>query len=140
MNNKYPYISENVPDEKISYSYSLFRGADFIEDWIESRNQYIIGEVPTDFNPVETVIEGEADVATAKLFRSWLFSFDRGKGIKEELLDLLVKRFEVTKKIFGDYDENFRPKDKRDFRNAYLYILYSTVLIYAYRKKLNCNI
>ena len=46
----------------------------------------------------------------------------------------MIKRFEVTKKIYESYDDNFRPHDKAKYQNPNLYVLFAEILILAYRK------
>jgi hypothetical protein len=126
----YKYINSNSPEEKINYSYSKYGGEAFLSAYRESR-EGIISQVNIDNKILLTHIGfGE----TEKLFIDWISKLKDNSGIELERLNLLLKRFEVTKKIYENYDIDFRPTNKSEFKNYRLYILYAYVLSASYSK------
>ena len=125
---KYKYINDNAPKEKIDYSYSEFNGEDFIDAWKKSRENFLKDEeLPIfDFTSVEKK-------GTEGLLIDWTLKLANGTFDDSQKLNLLLKRFEVTRKIYESYDEEFRPTEKdSNFNQIHLYILFSYVLVNAY--------
>ena len=137
--NKYKYIDGNVPKVKINYSYSKYLGLDFIEFWKFSREEYL-----KDFNLErlraligESIsVDNSKDFVLSKnLFSSWIYNIDP----KEIMVDvnLLVKRFEVTKKIYDDYNVLMRPSNKDNYLNFENYCLFGITLGLLFSKTKN---
>lgn len=127
---KYKYINNNSPEEKINYSYSEYRGEAFLSTYRESREK-IISQVNI-YN--DTLLTEVGCGETEKLFISWISKLKENNEIELEQLNLLLKRFEVTKKIYENYNIDFRPTNKSKFKNYRLYVLYAYVLSTAYSK------
>ena len=127
--------------EPNTYFYSEFFGEELILAWTESRMSIInkgfkhsaIGEessayisdlfFPTDTSTLLTYLtqnqlRGDAD-------------------FKPNLLELLIKRFEVTKKIYTAYDQNLRPINKENFREVSLYVDFAALLCVACDRRLD---
>lgn len=125
----YKYINKQAPKEKINYSYSIFGGEDFLLAWEESRNQLnLLNHFSSD------ILNPESNSSTEKLFISWIEKFELDRFNNFDELNLLLKRFEVTKRIYSRYDKNFRRIDKNDFEELKLYILFAYILTLAYAK------
>jgi hypothetical protein len=129
-NSLYKYFSKEVPKEKINYSYSRFGGEKFLDDYIKSRKDVIEGSMKS----IKSVKPSTNKTETEILFCEWINLITKGEGLNEKSLLLLIKRFEVTKKIFESYDVNFRPDNKDKYENPNLYMLFAEILILAYRK------
>jgi len=135
--NKYSrYIDTATPKEKINYSYSIYYGSKFYRDWELTRN-WALSELKqkksTEFdliNAVETTIIVDSN-ESALLFSRWYDELGKKKVPVDVLL--LLKRFEVTKKIYNRYDENFRPKADASFTNLNNYINFSVILLQAFQ-------
>ena len=129
-NSLYKYISRDVPQQKINYSYAKFGGEDFLDEYKKSRE---IALLNLDNN--ELTNRNTKDLtATGIHFYKWIKLMEKDKDINEKELLLLLKRFEVTKKIYETYDINFRPIDKEKYMNFHLYVLFGEVLVLAYNK------
>ena len=105
--------------------------------WQASRSSYLRQlEGQEGFNPAAVAAkEASADkapYATPALLGQWIADLLGGRGDNARI-DLLLKRFEVTRKIYGTYDETFRPTDKSDYREPGRYALFGVVLVLAYR-------
>lgn len=125
---KYKYINPIAPTEKINYSYSKYEGDHFLNLWKDNRESII--KKCHQFSTVKLV---NSDSEVEQLFNEWIKvnNFDNPKI--SEKLNTLIKRFEVTKKIYSLYDANFRALDKSKFNDLRLYILFSYILIQASR-------
>lgn len=123
----YKYINTNSPKKKINYSYSEFKGEEFLDSWRDSRNlsHPLIKEYTLNKN-----IESD----TEKLFHNWINSLNQNNFTDLDLLNLLIKRFEVTKKIYNSYNELFRPINSKNYEITSLYILFAIILTQAYKK------
>lgn len=135
--NTYPYIKDNVLNDKISYSYSEFQGIDFIINWKKTRLSYI-GKRDHNFKVDPEHIASHIYCnsiqknATEKLFNKWILSLIENKYNAKDIT-LLLKRFEVTKRIYSSYDSEFRPCDRQDFQNLILYLKFGCVLTLCYK-------
>lgn len=136
---KYPYFSPDVPHQKISYSYSQYYGTDFIHAWRNYRQGFNKDntlkkdwlKTVTDFVEIENL--NQTVGGTSAILNLWIKeavadSFDFEK------INLLVKRFEVTKKIYGKYDESLRATDKQDFLELDNYLKFGCLLVLANNK------
>lgn len=126
----YKYIGTNSPEKKINYSYSIFGGKAFLESY--QRTREIVGSHTIDKSCIQLV--GESSTPTEKMFNDWINNLNDGGNLDFEKLHLLLKRFEVTKKIYEDYDQNFRPHDRSQFHCYRLYVLFAYVLSLCYAK------
>ena len=110
---KYTYIDSNAPNVKINYSYSRYLGLEFIQHWKISREVTLYR---FDKQNLKIIINEKTNhqaiigyTFSKKIFLTWLDVIDTNS--KEILVDinLLVKRFEVTKKIYNEYNDLMRP-------------------------------
>lgn len=134
---QYSFVSEEVFLNKISYSYSTYLGTEFIELWRNFRNGFVKEQDSTVNPDISTFVKKRFshsgfENATEEMFNNWIDSLLRGQNPENEIY-LLLRRFEVTKKIYGSYDINFRPIDKSDFQQYYLYLKFGQVLVLLYK-------
>lgn len=127
----YKYINSNTPLEKIDYSYSKFDGELFMSAYLKTRID-LIGSQKIDLS---ALLLFESSIKTELVFNEWIKILRTNNDINITDLNLLLKRFEVTKKLYETYDSNFRPIDKHKFSNYRLYVLFSYVLCLKYEKK-----
>jgi len=131
------YINQATPEEKINYSYSTYHGEKFYVDWELTRGSAlskIFDEQRSKINldtALDNILSDSAMEGSHFLFH-WLGSV-KNKKLPEDIF-LLVKRFEVTKKIYNSYDENFRPDAKASFDDLSNYVIFGLVLLHAYSK------
>lgn len=130
LTNDYTYVSSDPFTEKINYSYSKDYGIQFIEIWKNHRKIFM--QQSTDSFSIHSFITKENGMhSTHNLLDGWIQS---PQEINIEQFLLLLKRFEVTKKIFKSYDENFRPTKKKECNDLSLHLKFSYVLVYLYKK------
>lgn len=137
---EYLYVTQDFRVSTIDYSYSKFNGLSFIKAYIDYRSNFISTEVfEESFVDTQSLFICEEDfidyICTKKFLNKCLKeSFNKNK----EEFDLLIKRFEVTKKVYSFYDTNFRPHStcKNDLRLEY-FIAFSHTLSEIYGKTEN---
>jgi hypothetical protein len=136
----YIYNTEDYTTTKIDYSYSKFHGLSFVKTYINYRSDFFLHSVNGESHIESTCTfsceEELLDFVPVKKFLSQCLnnSFE----IKKKEFDLLIKRFEVTKKVYSFYDSNLRPHSmyKNDLRLEN-YIAFSYALTEVYEKTKN---
>jgi len=150
----YEYAHGDLIEDRQTYFYSDFKGEDFLESWETSRAEVLTSlpvpvaapSVQSDIN--EKYFEGEhnnykaTDIyITESLLEHLLYALtDKGERQKEteekslSVLNALVKRFEVSKRIYQSYDVNLHANDKAEYHDLGLYIRFAEVCEKAYEK------
>lgn len=134
----YFYITSNALTDKINYSYSQFQGIQFIETYKTTRRHYL-AQIRTGKHFVISSLKTSSDKSaksnteTEDILDSWIDNLIDDKTDFNQI-NLLLKRFEVVRKIFENYDENFRPIDKNKYHQNINYLKFGIVLILCYEK------
>jgi len=130
--NKYKYIDSNAPNVKINYSYSKYLGLEFVEIWKASRVENLKTFNKEDF---KLLIKKDIDNETIKdytfskkIFSNWVNKIELDNNEILDDVNLLVKRFEVTKKIYNEYNDLMRPSNKKNYLNIENYSLFGIIL------------
>lgn len=126
----YKYISENIFDDKINYSYSKFGGIEFIKSWDDNRKECL--KILFD---KKDIFSGKIDNCNTNIeFIKWL-TYPEILFSERKKVHLLIKRFEVTKKIYETYDENYRSLNNQvKYNNLNLYINFGLIIVRFYNK------
>ena len=122
----YIYRDTDAPSSKINYSYSEFHGTQFLESWRTNRKKF------TSLTDNQFEVQFENRCQTETTFEKWYANDFTLYPENYSSLLLLVKRFEVTKKIYDSYDCQFRPTSNSNYMNVRLYAQFGLVLIKAY--------
>ena len=135
----YPYSQGNRLDDRNTYFYVPFQGIAFISAWKESRTStlkklgmaepFLIKKPEVNINLNETVV---TEVLLKRIYSG--LSIEATNVDNNDILNKLLQRFEVTKRIHVSYPENFRPGADIPFNNLYLYLIFGQVLDKAYEK------
>lgn len=121
----YGYTDKNLLEEKETYQYSKYYGKDFIDAFFKNRIDFL-----------NSVKDTRVDLFSMKI-KSNVFDFltDFYKNCKEiDRFMKLLQKFEVTKRIFDNADENFKRLENANSDNLNLYILFSNCCYLAYEK------
>lgn len=123
----YPYATGNLLDARNSYSYTPYEGAGFLTAWRRQRDAAAASEAPARLDPPQAMRP------TAVLLRDTQAGL-AGANHNEALatLNRLLQRFEVTKRVHGEYNENWRPVDAGDYYDLNLYLQFACCLERAY--------
>ena len=121
--NSYKYVKGNSIKEKINYSYSTFEGKQFLKAWDLVRK-----------NCIKIILENKSNIVKHKdsettTFLKLLIKNPLLIKNKENDIHLLIKRFEVTKRIYSHYDLNFKRINRQtSFDDIYNYIYFGILL------------
>ena len=139
--NNYKYINKEAPKVKINYSYSKYLGLEFIQQWKVSRKSNIktfYADKLNQFLTINNLDNISKDFTLSKvLFSNWLSSINKNDLSIVDNVNLLVKRFEVTKKIYNEYNNLLRPENKLDYVEIENYSLFGVVLGLLFSKTKN---
>lgn len=126
----YPYASGDLLENRNTYFYSQYQGEAFLSAW---RNQRAAALTHPKGN-VSTDAGADALSSTDRLLDRLGQDFSRNGATEETvgLLAALVQRFEITKRLHGEYNSNFRPTDPRDYHYLGRYLKFAEVLDTAY--------
>lgn len=135
---EYKYITENNLYQKQTYMYSEYGGASFLKSYVESRQQYL--NVNNEIEKAKYIIEySEIAMDSSNVIQDLLYirkALKTGKwDLKvRELINAYVKSFEVRKRIYDNYDSNWKPDEDAGFENYAMYLLFAECLgiIYQY--------
>ncbi len=139
----YIYTEKNRLTEPNTYFYTKFHGAEFLKDWQADRstnitdNQSFKGFLkPGEFDSPPALLDvfgSEQSVPAEEILGSTLWLIEQGEFEKvKPVTTTLLKRFEVTKKIYEFYERELRATDKEKFHNLNAYILASGIMTKSY--------
>ncbi|MBD5444736.1 MAG: hypothetical protein HDR29_04205 [Lachnospiraceae bacterium] len=139
----YRYITENNLYHKQNYMYSDYKGIDFIKEYLDSRNDYIdqYGEIGREGHSAVPAPDNSVYVELLRLYEE-LRAGNKNKEVIE-LVNAYVKSFEVRKRIYMEYTDEWKPLNNVGFEEYESYIIFAECLILAYRctkclKYFNC--
>lgn len=121
----YPYCDQNLLEEKETYRYSKYYGDGFIPAYFDNRKRFLNTLKENGLNLFETAKDSNTF--------DFLKSFYEGKEMTDRFA-LLLKRFEVTKKLFLHTDENFRRINNSPFDDLDLYVLFELCCFKAFKE------
>lgn len=130
MNNQYPYTKRNLLENKENYHYSKFLGKQLLNQYISSRKNYIkyINDGNSDFKYiVDELINSDLNTTC-----HFLIDFIKS-GENEEFVTVIQKKFEITKRVYDDYDLKNMRKISDDF-SILNFILLSASLVDLFKK------
>tara|TARA_B110000495_G_C22999038_1_gene589362 strand:+ start:239 stop:826 length:588 start_codon:yes stop_codon:yes gene_type:complete len=142
----YSYCDKDLLEFPEKYQMSTFSGIEFIHSYSNLRNNALLKlNVDKDKSFEATIIGNFVKskisidhIHTTKFLSSTLIDKIKKKTINqnEEILEIFLKKFEVRKKIFTEYDKQIKEitKDYFDLKN---YILLSANFIISYQQTLN---
>lgn len=133
----YKYITDNNLIDKQNYMYSEYGGRDFLNAYADSRNRYI-----QNLNIPEPDASESGHVAYDELMYYKDAVSDRcgssgqdaiiSKDLRNSI-NLYVKTFEVRKRLYTEYDSQWKPVENACYDNYDLYLLFAEVLIEIYK-------
>ena len=134
MSNTYTYTETDRLITKEHYHYTPWHGIQFLTDYFENRCSFLkkigLSYMPISNNsPLHNIsekygIEGLCTTPTSKKLLELIDDTSRDS----EWIERLLQRFEVSKRIYSDYDENFKPKSKL-YEQLINYILFALILL-----------
>lgn len=128
----YPYASGNLLEQRNTYFYSTYEGRAFLDAWRQQRDQALreLSDIaPTEAKNSQAPLSAPTDILLESIHGD--LSAKR-KVVESRALDRLVQRFEVSKRLHGEYDARWRPVDASDYRSLERYIRFAEILAAAY--------
>lgn len=120
----YGYATGDRLENRNTYFYSEFHGADFLPAW-QSEREKALSALPEPRSPVVSAVEPIDRHCAQNMLRFWYSRLTSDRPPDDELLqsiNKILRRFEVTKRIHRLYAEDFRPLDPSDYRTLAPYV------------------
>lgn len=118
-------------ENKNTYFYTAYSGESFLVAWKSDRKKAISGMEPASAIPASEPVP-ENDFSGYGVLERILKQIESSE--ESRTLLLLIKRFEVTKRIYLRYKPDLRPVDSSEFRDLSLYLRWAEILGLAYEK------
>ncbi|WDF94553.1 hypothetical protein [Aeromonas dhakensis] len=146
---KYQYASGNLLVNPQTYQYSEYIGTEFIDAWTTHRAD-IISSLPAPSVPSLQPMTRTVDFGDTVSSLYLVLYFLRNKNLLDKEIDnyvwMLVRKFEVSKRLYEAYDSIFPNKAVKssDFSNYSIYLLFAECLVRSCQlmgndtRKLNC--
>jgi methionyl-tRNA formyltransferase len=150
---EYIYVTENNLENRQTYQYSKYGGEAFLAAYESSRRALLLKF--TNQNQIPLLTDCELLTECIKITEAYYAKPPDSSHVilRHEIcdilirlidniiipddyhrLDLILKTFEVRKRLYHCYDLKFKPYDESDYEDRGLYLLFACCLIHAYRK------
>jgi methionyl-tRNA formyltransferase len=127
----YPYAQGDLLETRNTYFYTPFHGRPFLKAWEAERSGILSApsapetgrppEFPQHPRPTDLLLDSLHEAISRRPdAESW------------SSLDRLLQRFEVTKRLHGEYNSAWRPCDPADYTAPQRYLRFAEVLEIAY--------
>ncbi len=133
-NISYDYASGNLLENRNTYFYTKFQGHQFLFEWRKQRELARLKEEPKNEDALQT-ISSSTDRLLEQIWNELLVDDFDIHAL--ELLNNLVQRFEVTKRLHDEYNGNWRPIDNKEYNYLDRYVKFVEVLDLAYTSTLS---
>lgn len=140
MNSAYGYTQRNLFDHPETYFYSEYTGKIFFHQWLHDRDKFV---VPPDtyspellFSPQQESSPESMEIHTHIFFDTvyWQLSSGELNSENQKKIDLVVKRFEITKYVFYNYSQDLRLLSSSSFLDRDLYLKFGIILEFLFTK------
>jgi len=118
----YRYARGDLMGRPNTYKYTQFHGAKFLGQWWNTR-QRALRMLPNPLHDAPS-FDKEAKGTAGLLEKSFkeALSISSQKASLPFYVEMLLKKFEVSNRIYDGYDENLKPVDKKQFRTHAYYV------------------
>lgn len=128
----YLYASGDLLEQRNTYFYTPYAGADFLRAWHLQRDAAAL-------SPIAGAPEGEAPPGSTDILLEAIAEALQAPVVPPFLADALarlIQRFEVSKRLHGEYGANWRPVAPDDYRQPGRYLRFAEVLEMAWQRGL----
>lgn len=126
---EYEYSSGNLLEDRNTYFFTKFCGKAFLSAWQDKRNASIGTQKPIVANDVDQ----SPVVQLLDEIQQKIINKEAGITVAMQMLLHLCQRFEVTKRLHGEYGTDWRPVKQDDYQKMERYVRFAEVLSIAYR-------
>ncbi len=130
----YKYITENNLYNKQKYMYSEYGGVEFLKEYMDSRLQYLDEHEKLK----NAMAEHEGEVIGLSKAAQDLLNIKRnlkaGKRNNKviDMVNAYTKSFEVRKRIYKEYDNDWKPIGSKEFEEYEAYLTFAECLALSY--------
>jgi len=124
MSEMYPYATGDLIETPNTYFYTVFGGQPFVDAWRRTRDD-VQASLPSPANPPPAFMADDQSRDSADLL-------ERAFAGDEELREAFRRKFEITKRVHGGYDDQFRAIDRYDRRDLGRYMRAADIFELAY--------
>ena len=131
----YQYVTENNLYNKQTYMYSQYNGIPFLKEYLDVRQEYLKKNESLEEYAVEND-EGLADATGTMrdlLHIKKILKSDKRDKEAIDLMNAYTKSFEVRKRIYQEYDSDWKPTGSRIFEDYEIYLTFAECLVLSYR-------
>lgn len=127
--NSYTYGTGDRLEDRNTYFYSPYIGRDMFIFWKRQRDEAASCSIAI------TSLSPNGVTPTGRLIAFLLTSLVRGiaGSVEWQRIDKLLQRFEVSKRLHGEYNTNWRPVDAADYQCMEAYLCFAQLMEEAYR-------
>lgn len=127
----YPYITHNNLQEKQHYMYSQYQGMDFLKDYLKSR---ACRHWPTEDAPRPSITATGSPVQQELMVVYEILKDKHWNQDMHHTVNAYIKSFEVRKRLYTEYDLNWKPVQGAGFEEFDSYLLLADCLLLAYKE------
>ncbi|PKO46934.1 MAG: hypothetical protein CVU29_04310 [Betaproteobacteria bacterium HGW-Betaproteobacteria-22] len=126
----YGYAAGDLLENRNTYFYTKFSGQAFLTAWYTQRNQVKVAEQEISVAS-ESVLDASPTMQMIEVLYQKLSAHHVGDQTIRTL-NKLVQRFEVSKRLHGRYNANWRAVDAGEYKSWVRYVRFAEVLSLAY--------
>lgn len=137
----YEYSQGDLLEDRNTYFYTPYHGKAFLAAWRQSRQSAatdLPAPQPFEFQerPLSDNRANRIDTADLLNHLGWQLSEGQAEltEVQKALLNRLVTKFEVSKRIYTGYTGGFKPIDKTGYTHMGLYVQFAAAMSLAYQK------
>jgi len=125
----YDYASGDLLENRNTYFYTKFQGDEFLAAWRSQRSESVASQ-----SGVASSVKYPDTAPVHQLLEKIHLGLSGNDSHTDALwlLDRVLQRFEVTKRLHGEYNANWRPIDPQDYHDMERYVRFAEVLDLAY--------
>ncbi len=133
----YPYATGELLSKRNSYTYTPYFGEPFLDSWKDQRSKVLESLETADPSPIDVAADIDDDwsfpVTTNSLLLIMHNRLKAGMFDQKDVVALnnLVQRFEVSKRLYGEYNTSWRALTDSGYHDLGRYVKYA-ILMDAY--------
>jgi hypothetical protein len=134
---EYTYANGDLLEKPNTYFYSAYQGESFVLAWADSRADCLAACSTADATDLSTNDERNSEISPTGSYLQKLTALLTAKDIPvadRKNLDAILRNFEAKKRLYQDYNPGFTSKDRTDYRELGLYVVFADLMVGAYRK------